>query len=245
MHMYNEIGLESTKNTYGYMHQLSPIGQKFIEFSVDAHLPVLDVGCAFGVTSIPCLLQGTNVIACDINQQHLDELEKRTPQSCHGLLTKKLARFPDEINFPNNSLSAILISHVLSFLKKDELILGFDRLYRWLCPGGRLFILNYTPFYNTITSFLPVYQERLKQNPTFAGEVEDVRKYSQHALVISNLPHRFLLLDKPTIKFLLDESKFTIDYLNYLGGHSSGVPQPLQLDPELLYRIYPNEDNHL
>ena len=230
MHMYNEIGLESTKNTHGYMHQLSPIGQQFIEFSANTHLPVLDVGCAFGVTTIPCLLQGTHVVACDISQEHLDELERRTPKPCRSLLTKKLARFPDEMNYPDNSLSAILVSHVLSFLEKDELILGFNRLYRWLCPGGRLFILNYTPFYKAVTSFLPVYQERLNQNPTFAGEMEDIRKYSQHALVINNLPQRVILLDKPTIKFLLDQSEFTVDYLDYLGGHISGVPQPLRLN---------------
>ena len=119
---------------------------------------------------------------------------------------------------------------MLSFLKKDELILGFDRLHRWLCPGGRLFILNYTPFHNKLSSFIPVYKERLKQNSTFAGEIQDVRKYSPDKLPLDNLPHRMLCLDKPTMHFLVDESKFTVDYLDYLGGPGSGVPKAIQLD---------------
>lgn len=32
------------------------------------------------------------------------------------------------------------------------------------------------------------------------------------------------------MRFLLDESKFSVDYLDYLGGQDSGVPKRQQLD---------------
>jgi SAM-dependent methyltransferase len=230
MRKCNGIELEPTKNLHGHMHQLSYIGQKFIDFAANASLPVLDIGCAYGVSSIPCLRQGTKVVACDMNQEHLDELEERTPEACREFLTKHLARFPNETHFPENSFSAIILSHVLSFLEKDELILGFNDLHRWLCPGGRLFILNYTPFHRKLTDFIPVYEQRLKESPTFAGEIQDVRMYSPDKLPFENLPHRLLCLDKPTMRFLLDENKFTIDYLEYIGGKDAGVPEDIQLD---------------
>ncbi len=66
--MYNEHGLEITHNQFGFMHRLSPLGQAFIDYSNQRMIdkPLLDIGSAFGVNTIPCLENNAHVVACDI-----------------------------------------------------------------------------------------------------------------------------------------------------------------------------------
>jgi len=64
---------KKTMNCRGYMHPLSAIGEKFSTHAGTLKDPVIDMGCAYGVASIAALTKGAGkVIACDIEQQHLN-----------------------------------------------------------------------------------------------------------------------------------------------------------------------------
>lgn len=228
---FREFGLEVTHNSCGYMHQLSKISLDFIEFSkFKPSRAMLDIGAAYGVATIPCLENGARVIANDIDEQHLLELEKRTEYKYSNLLTLKCGEFPDSLEFQDEELSAILISHVLSFLSISELIAGFAKLNRWLCKGGKLFVVNYTPYHKTIEKFIPVYHEILKGNPLFAGFIADKHIYSNKELISNAVPSKLMLLDYVTLDYLLRSNNFDIEYLDYMGGQQSGVPIPFCLD---------------
>lgn len=229
--MYGEFGLEATHNKFGFMHPLTPFGEQFVDFSSqNQDAPLLDIGCAFGVTTLPCLLQGARVIAADIEQSHLDELYTRTPEECRAQLTLQQGRFPEELDFEPNSLSGVMISHVLSFLSEQQLVEGFQKLARWLKPGGKVFIVNYTPYHKPITGFIPDYQQALAQKKVFAGYVANKAQYCDSAVIRKGVPNEVMLMDLETVEWLLAQAGFTTEYCQFVGGEEAGVPEPFRFD---------------
>lgn len=229
--MLEQYGLETTHNKFGYMHTLSSMGKAFVEFSAtNPKKPLLDIGCAFGVTTLPCLENGASVVAVDIEQSHLNELKRRAPKEHHKSLTLKLGRFPEELSFEEDSFSAIFISHVLPFLSENELKEGFMKLGKWLAPGGKLFLVCYTPFHVTMADFMPIYSKRLESKKVFAGLVENAGDVESNELVAADLPDRLMLFDTPTVQFLLDSAGLNTEMCEYIGGVENGVPEPLCLD---------------
>jgi SAM-dependent methyltransferase len=86
---YWQDGVIKTLNSMGIMTtELSPSSKSFVEFSKNCLKPVLDVGCAFGAATFPALENGAEVVACDIDADHLKFIQenidskfknKRTP----------------------------------------------------------------------------------------------------------------------------------------------------------------------
>lgn len=70
-----------TKNARGYMHPISLMGEKFIQFSKTVS-PVLDMGCAYGSVILKALDEGAKkIIACDMEQKHLDILRAQLSET--------------------------------------------------------------------------------------------------------------------------------------------------------------------
>ena len=74
---YWQNGVIKTLNSMGIMTtELSPASKGFVEFSKGCSRPVLDVGCAFGAATFPALENGAEVIACDIDAEHLKFIQE-------------------------------------------------------------------------------------------------------------------------------------------------------------------------
>jgi ubiquinone/menaquinone biosynthesis C-methylase UbiE len=224
----NTPPLEITKNGFGFMHHKSIILDAFIAFAQTCSKPVLDVGAAYGVAVIPCLQVGSKVIALDICQEHLDILETRVAAEYSNNLTCVLARFPDQIDFEEKSLSAVFISHVLTFIDPEEVLIGIRKVYEWLEEGGKLFILNYTPYHKTLASFIPVYEENVKAEVMWPAFVQDKKHFS--TVVSEHVPNKLNLMDISTLKKIATKSGFHVELLKYIGGIEQGVPHRYCLD---------------
>ena len=137
-----------TLNKMGYM-LVKPdvINQAFIDFSSPEKAPVLDIGCAYGVSTIPALLKGAHVIANDLDVHHLEILRSKVPLEHLGRLQIKKGRMPEDLDFPEKSLEAILASRVLNFVHPDKLKGCFSLIHKWLKPGGKFFYLGGTPLF--------------------------------------------------------------------------------------------------
>jgi SAM-dependent methyltransferase len=168
IHMLTANPYHKTKNQRGYMHPLSSLTHRFVEFSVTARLPVMDMGCAYGNTVIAALEKGANmVIACDMAEEHLAVLQKSvsgTPYASR-LITKQ-GVFPSDIYFEKASLAAVHTSHMLPYLTGAEVEQGLAHFFHWLAPGGRLFIVCYSRFIRELMNehFQQEYARRLEQN---------------------------------------------------------------------------------
>lgn len=226
----HNLVIEPTKNGFGYMHNKSIIMDKFVAFSKLSSQPVLDIGSAYGVASIKAVENGAKVIACDIDQVHLDMLIDRTPQIQRNNMKTLAARFPNETNFEDGSIGAVLLSHILTFLEGDEIDEGFKKINHWLNENGKVFILNYTPYHSTLTSFIPVYEKNKLSGMRWPGYLSDKRFFKASSKEKDFVPNKINLLDVDILERLAGENGFHIELLKYIGGVNEGVPERFCLD---------------
>lgn len=226
-----------TKNQRGYMHPLSSLTQRFVEFCATVHLPVMDMGCAYGNAVIAALEKGANtVIACDMAEEHLAVLQKNVAEMAYAsrLITKQ-GVFPRDIYFEKGSLAAIHTSHMLPYLTGAEVEQGLAHFFHWLAPGGKLFIACYSRFIRELMNdvFQQEYARRLEQKMRWPGYLENFDAYSyladepaDFASEASAFPTALHVYDIPVLQAALITQGFDIEWADYLDGKiNDAVPE--------------------
>jgi SAM-dependent methyltransferase len=142
-------GMVATLNGTGFMFE---VRDRFADaFIRDAGqlgsqgIPVLEVGCAYGVSTLPALEAGAHITASDLDPRHLDILRGKVPRHLLGNLELVAGALP-HIDFPPAKYGAILCSRVLHFLEGDDIDLSVRKMASWLAPGGRLYLVADTPY---------------------------------------------------------------------------------------------------
>lgn len=183
-------GLTATLNRMGYMiDTLDPFREAFVDFSGSAEFPVLEIGAAYGVASLAALANGAYVVANDLDPRHLEILKQTAPKNALCRLELVPGRFPEELHFKENFFSAILISHVLHFLPGELIARSVTLLYKWLRPGGKVFILAATPYTGMFQDFIPTYEERKKAGWEWPGEIGDTSVYTSRSIDLPKFVH--------------------------------------------------------
>ena len=100
------------------------------------------------------------MIACDPDKRHLEICRQRTPFNQRSRLRLLEGSLPHQINLKESSVGAILCSRVLHFLTGEEIEESIFNMFRWLCPGGRIYLIADTPYNGLLKSFLPIYKLR-------------------------------------------------------------------------------------
>jgi SAM-dependent methyltransferase len=171
-------GLISTLNKMGYMMvRPEAFNQAFIDFAATAPAPVLDIGSAYGLSTVLALEQGATVVANDLDARHLEILLSKVRPQDQGRLQLMPGRMPEDLTFPNNSFSAVLASRVLNFIHPVELPQTFRLIYQWLQKGGKFFFLGGSPYAGTYTSFLLQYQHNKQIGVFWPGYITMKSRY--------------------------------------------------------------------
>ncbi len=226
--LYN---LVPTLNKMGYMYErYTPFVNEYLKAYIDSlpHVdaPVLDIGVAYGVTVIDALRRGAHVIANEIYQPHLDLMMENVPENLKPNLTLNLAHFPRETDFPENSLGAVLISRVFNFLTGKEIELGLTKIYKWLKPGGKVYIITETVYKELFCEIIPIVHERIKDNVEWPGEIDDVKHYMTKRK--DYLPNRLHFLCDKTLTRLFHKAGFTIEKCSFFS--KSNIPPDARCD---------------
>lgn len=202
---------EPTRNRTGWTSNvLNELSELFVAHAATVQRPVLDVGAAYGIATLPALAAGATVYANDSDPTHLATLEAATPPDHRSRLHLAPGRFPQDLNFPAASLDAVHASNVLHFLTGDELLTGIAHIRRWLAPGARLFIQAGTPYQQPFQAFIPLYEERVRAGARWPGWIEDTRTISAHKK-LSQIPRSLHLLDEPALTHLVVSSGFLVE----------------------------------
>ncbi|CAA0103182.1 Uncharacterised protein [BD1-7 clade bacterium] len=209
--------IRPTVDNRGFMFKkMTRLSRDFVAYAATADHPVLDVGCAYGVATLPVLALKKPVVAADLDQYHLDCLMESTPEEHRPYLTTKQGMFPGDFEFPPGSFSAVHFSHVLHFLKGEEIIDGLEKARTWLTPNGKMFINVCTP-YLTKLGMQEGFEKRLEAGDTWPGEVDLTvhgEEFTKHMSDTSKASF-IHVFTKQTLEPLVASCGFTIEQLYY------------------------------
>ncbi|EKE10367.1 MAG: BryB [uncultured bacterium] len=216
-----------TLNNMGYMSpSLDPIQSLFVEMCREnSEGRFLDIGCGYGVATLPLINEGCHVIACDLDKRHLDVLKELIPQEKQSFVSLMRGHFPNEIHLPEESIDNVNLSMVLHFLPPPIIRKTFMSIFQSLKKGGKLFLTTSSPYQRTLAPFLPTYEKK-RNIYEWPGYIADISEY---------VPHRAHFLPKMNIVFCINElkrlaSKFGFYILEATFFSRAEIPSDLSLD---------------
>src|SRR3990167_6546592 len=90
----------------------------------------------YKLETLPAPEKWCEIIACDVEPEHLEVLKECVPIEKLSLLTLKAAHFPDNLTFPENYFDGINFSMVLHFYRPHQIEKVFQEIFFSLKPGG-------------------------------------------------------------------------------------------------------------
>lgn len=209
-------GFVVTLNQMGYMAgRLDAYSEEFCNFSATAKHPVLEIGAAYGIATLKALEKGVKKIySNDLDKRHLAILQSRCPSEFKERLELFAGAFPDAVELPNNSLSAILISRVLHFFRGDIIEKMLNRCFELLTNEGKLFLICDTMFMKNWSSFLPEYYKRVAKGDEWPGLIENSEQYENARF--RDRQKMVNLFDSTVMENVLKKSGFLVEKLGYL-----------------------------
>lgn len=218
-----------TKNKKGFTYTLTSFGKAFINAAAKASKPVMDIGAAFGVATLPALLTGAKVVAVDIEAKHLLSIANSVEETLRNQLTTRKEKFP-HFDCDTHSLSAVYMSQVLPFLTGAEIETGIKKIYDWLIPGGEAFVVSFTPYIEHVRSFIPLYEERKRKGMRWAGSIDDLSRFSSHPHIFENLPNQIHHINVEDLKWAFEKAGFVIKEARYFGEEEGELPEGIRMD---------------
>lgn len=118
---------------------LDELSLSFVIASRNAIQPVLDFGCSDGLATVAALSRGAHVIAIDPDESAIQHLLARVPSQHHRRLRARVGDL-QRAEFEENSFGAIHAARVLQAFDVDAVENTLRKFFRWLHPGGRLYV---------------------------------------------------------------------------------------------------------
>ncbi|MCF6765406.1 class I SAM-dependent methyltransferase [Thiotrichales bacterium 19S3-7] len=216
------MSIIETENQHGSTFPITPYIKKFLDHIKDNPKSVLDVGAAFGITTIPCITYGAKVTAMDMEAAHLAKIKSSLTEEDQMHLTLVCGTFPEDSELINGQFDVILCSRILHFLAPKRLNQALKKLYDLLKPGGLIYTLNFTPYHDFLQRFIPEYEKRLEMGAEYPGYIKDCRPFVKEQ---NKLPNELHLMNKDVMISVLEAHQFKIIEAYY-------EAYPLELDPE-------------
>lgn len=217
-------GLVPTLNNTGWMTEgLDAVSQEFVDYAGTVSGEVLDIGCAYGVATLPALEKGARVLACDMEARHLEILAKRVPAKQKSRLRMEIGSMPG-VSFPPDSFDAILCARTLHFLKGGDVGITVLRMRQWLRPGARLFLVVDSPYIGPWFTRAAEYERRKAEGCPWPGYVEDYRALLPASVNPAEHPEFINPMDPDILRRVVSAAHFEVLDARWLPGAMPGTP---------------------
>jgi SAM-dependent methyltransferase len=198
----------------GFSHRSSnPAIDAFFDHVQQSKGQFMDVGTAYGHYTLEALKRGGKVVAIDMHQQHLDDLNQNCPPEFLSHLTTVHGVFPDEITIADHTFDGILLSRILIFLTGPQILFGLRQVHQWLKPGGRVYIVSGTPFRRDWFPLRAIYEQKKEQQHEWPGMIDNL--WSIAPDMQEFFPNTFHLLDEMTTIRVLSQCGFSLISVGY------------------------------
>ncbi len=211
-------GLIPTLNNTGWMTEsLDEISTEFTDFAGSSDCESLDMGCAYGVATLVALEKGARMVACDIEPRHLDILSRRIPDEKRDRYRTKIGGLPD-IDFDCASFGAVLASRVLHFLNGADVEQTVAKMYDWLQPGGRLFLVADSPYTGPWKDVAGDYERRKAAGDPWPGFIEDFAQFLPDSVNSEAHPSFINPMDPDILRRVCVGAGFKVIEARFLAG---------------------------
>lgn len=211
-------GLIPTLNNTGWMTEtLDDYSRAFTGYAGTIGGECLDIGCAYGVATLPALANGARVLACDLEPRHLEILAERVPERDRPRFRSQAASMPDT-DFPAASFGAILCARALHFLRGSDIQITVRKMFDWLVPGGQVFLIVDTPYVGPWWKLAPEYERRKREGCPWPGFVSDYAALLPAGTDASRHPSFVHPLDPDILCRVLREAGFDVLQAKFLRG---------------------------
>lgn len=214
---FARAGMVPTLNGTGFMFEVRDgYADEFIHYAGRSADPVLDLGCAYGVATLPALEAGGRVVASDMEPRHLEILASKVPEGLRANLTCVPGQLP-ELDFAAGQFGAVLCSRVIHFLTGEEIDQSIAKIFRWLKPGGRLFLVADTP-YGIWRRSIPEFEEKKQAGGRWPGMIVGLHNYLPTPGVQKHIdkPPYMNLMDTDLLRRICEEAGFEVRRVSYI-----------------------------
>jgi SAM-dependent methyltransferase len=100
----------------------------------------LEVGCSIGAQTVQLAARCDRLLALDISP----EAVRRTRERCRGLAQVEVREAAIPRDWPKGVFDLIVVSEILYFLDRDDLVAAARRAVDSSAPGGVILLVNWT-----------------------------------------------------------------------------------------------------
>jgi SAM-dependent methyltransferase len=181
----------------------------------------LDIGTAWGSTSKRVAERGARVIANDLALAHLLYCVDKLSNDEKQRVWLNLEPFPD-LDIPAGSLDGILIHRILHFLNGEDIERGLANAFKWLKPGGKIFIVVMCPDHVALRDkYKPTFLAKKTQGDPWPGMWMDVATYLPEQAYA--LPKYLHVMDEEILYRALKTAGFAVEKSGYVAFTKIGV----------------------
>ncbi|XP_055331734.1 uncharacterized protein LOC129583790 [Paramacrobiotus metropolitanus] len=221
-----DLRMRSTKNKQGWvLPYLDPFCKEFVDLmrQLPSSSPVADLGCGYGYTSLKLLEAGCSVLANDLDNDQLQELQQSVPADLSGRLTVMPGNCV-ELSFSDSSFKGILAARWMHFLTSEEIIRSvLKRFYLWLEKGGVLCLTCNTLVHIATPEAYEKYVEKKSSGDEWPGWLDKSQNHIRKHLV-DNIPDIFYGFDVESLSREVTLAGFDVVKCEMYG--STGVTKP-------------------
>ena len=211
-------GLIPTLNNTGWMTEsLDEISLAFTDYAADIDAEALDIGCAYGIATLMALDKGARVLASDIEPGHLEILAQRVTEDAADRYRSKVGALPG-IDFDHGNFGAVLASRVLHFLVGEDVQRSVTKMYDWLRPGGRVYLVADSPYTGPWKAAAGEYEKRKAAGDPWPGLIEDYSKYLPENPNNDKRTYFINPMDPDILRRVCEEAGFEVLEARFLAG---------------------------
>jgi SAM-dependent methyltransferase len=200
---------------------IDEVTQAYLDFA-GQQKTVLEIAAGYGHIVIRALQGGARkVFANEIDPRQLAIIKARTPPEYLDKLACCLGEFPEFLDFASSSFDAIYNARLFHFFDGERIRTSLDKMYRWLRPGGKVFLVNDAIYRMIFKPLIPIYESRVAAGDTWPGFIEDVRSCIPEDLHPENFPKTMNFLDPHVLNRELNRAGFRVeaaDFYPYTGN---------------------------
>jgi ubiquinone/menaquinone biosynthesis C-methylase UbiE len=202
------------------------ITHAYLDFATESHGVMLEIAAGYGHVVIKALEAGAaKVFANDISTDQVEILRSRAPSRYAGQLECCPGAFPEQLQFTDASLDGIYNARLFHFFTGNRIRTSLASMYRWLKPGGRVFLVNDAIYRTIFKPLIPVYEKQVAAGKEWPGFIEDVRSCIPEYLHPATFPATMNFMDPVVLKRELELAGFRVlasDFYPYTGNFALG-----------------------